>query len=150
MSDYLNPYQKQSLQITLQMLEENLRQLQALLPGASQEGILYHYQAAYPAGRREELHALILAGLEEIAALAERFSLPRTQLDPLKSIGGAMSVAWANLIDSGSGKLARFGPVDPALPEHLDPALDRLAGLTLQLSRLLSTNGNVQSNNLPE
>ena len=137
MSDLLNPYQKQSLTITLQMFEENLRRIQDVLQGNLPDGILYRYKLDCTHAKKAALEHLVQNGLELVAELAQRFELNPSEVDPLRSLNGTMSVSWANLIDTRSDKLARFGEVDDRLSGQLDPDVHRLASLALQIARML-------------
>jgi hypothetical protein len=74
-----------------------------------------------------------------VAQLAERFGLPCVDEPLATRIAVAMSMDWAHLIDTTSGKLKRYGPVDPQLRESLDPDLERLAQLALSIASLVET-----------
>lgn len=137
MKELLNPYQKQSLQIALQMFEENLRRLQEVLQGKYTSGILYRHRMDCSPEKKAALERMAQDGLNEVAELAARFDLPVNEVDPLKSLNGVMSVSWTNLIDAGSDRLIRYGEVDGRLSNELDPAINQLAGLALEIARLL-------------
>lgn len=131
----LNPYQKNALEITLQSLERSLLRARASLRHAPEGGRLTRYRPL-PEAARPELEALIGRMLEEIDGLAERFELrPRVE-DIGRIVNGEMSVAWADLVDTLSVKLGRYGAVDPALGEALDPAVRRLVRWSAQLGKM--------------
>lgn len=131
----LNPYQKNALEITLQSLEQKLLRTHAWLRHAPESGRLTRYRPL-PEAMRPELEALIERMLDEIGSLAERFDLQPRVEDLGRAINGEMSVAWADLVDTLSTKLGRYGAVDPALGEALDPAVHRLARWSAQLGQM--------------
>jgi hypothetical protein len=75
--------------------------------------------------------------LDEIAQVSREFDLKPSQDDLAAVIGAGMSLMWADLVDTRSTKLNRFGAVDPRLAQQLDPHLDRLIELALLLSSLV-------------
>jgi hypothetical protein len=47
-----------------------------------------------------------------------------------------MVITWANLLDSRSAKLERYGDIPAGLSEKLDPAVSNLAETALYLSEI--------------
>ncbi len=137
--DLLNPAQRNSLTITLHLLEENLRQADAWLQQSGTQGILYHHTLRLPDDKKQIARQTIAAALQGIADLVQIFDLPRAD-EPIESkIAGAMAISWANLCDTHSEKLARYGAVDPRLSSRLDQHVESLAQ---QVSLLVSIFGN--------
>ncbi len=135
-NDLLNPEQFRSVEITLRMFEENLRLIAAWLDDEEENGILYRRKLAFPAGRRKATRQRINAGLDQITSLAHALELPVEEKDIAGMIRGRLTESWANLIDSQSGKLKRYGKVDPRVKSSLDPAMQRLAELGKELEFL--------------
>jgi hypothetical protein len=133
-NDILNPDQRRSVAIVLQMFEESLRLADAWLQGAEANGILYRRKLNLPPAQRRAAQRRIAAALDQIAAIAQTLDLEPKVDDPAGLIRGKMSVCWANLIDTQSTKLKRFGEVDPRLESVLDPAVGQLAQLALELA----------------
>jgi hypothetical protein len=96
----------------------------------------------------------VAAVLDQIAALAQEIGLEPEVEDPAGLIRGELSVSWANLIDTQSRKLKRFGDVNPGLEGVLDPAIQRLAQAALELASLFdnysSTPASPDAENLTE
>jgi len=136
MSDLLNPQQLQSVEITLRMFEENLRQMATWLDGEEENGILYRRKLTFPADRRQAVRQLMNASLEQIALLARSLDLQVDEKDAAGSIRAGLAESWANLIDSQSGKLTRYGAVDPRVENALDPVILKLAQLAKDLETL--------------
>lgn len=126
--------QKTSLEVELRHLERALREAR-LRMAAPERGTLVHRPAVTEA-ERQRLEPLIEQILAEIAALAEVFDL-RSQIDdPRSELSAEMIVAWSDLSDILSPKLKRYGDVDPALAESLDPGIRKLIYLAYELGRV--------------
>ncbi len=135
-ADLLNTAQRSSLTVGLRAFEMHLRQADAWLQGEEERGILYRRSINRPPDQRAAARKQIAAALAQIAALVERFGLAATEDDLGTTITSQMSVDWANLCDTRSDKLRRYGEVDPRLPDLLDADIDRLALLALSLAAL--------------
>ncbi len=132
----LNAAQRASLTIGLRSLEMHLRQADAWLQGAEEQGILYRRSLNLTAAQRAAGRDLIASGLAQIAALAARFDLVPVTDDLTAAIAAQLSVDWANLCDLSAEKLRRYGEVHPALADQFDADLDVLARLALALAAL--------------
>jgi len=136
MSDLLNPQQLQSVVITLRMFEENLRLMATWLNGEEENGILYQRKLTFPAGRRKAAQQRMDAALEQIVLLARTLELPVDEKDAAGMIRSRLAESWANLIDSQSSKLNRYGDVDSRVEEILDPVIQRLVQIAKELESL--------------
>ena len=137
MSHLLNTAQHTSLAVVLRYFEQDLRQAEMWLQGQHTVGVLYQTSLRLSAERRAAMSARIAEALEGITRLAERFDL-RSVDEPLENkIAAEMSISWANLIDTRSAKLGRYGSVDPRLQELLDPEIEHLAQLAFSIASLV-------------
>jgi hypothetical protein len=132
----LNAAQRNSLTIGLRSFEADLRRADAWLQGEGERGILYRRSLDLPPEGRAVARAQIAAALARIATLAEWFDLAVTEDNLGATIAAQMSVDWANLCDTRSDKLRRYGEVDPRLAEVLDADVEALAQLALSLAAL--------------
>lgn len=137
MKELLNLYQKNSLRISLLMLEENLRHAQEWLDGREEKGILYHRKLEISDERRKQAEQSIRTALGLIEKLSKKFGLEAESQDAASMFQGELSVSWANLIDSQAGKLRRYGKVHSELAGILDADVQNLAEIALQLSAIL-------------
>lgn len=137
MKDLLNPYQKNSLRISLLMFEENLRRTQEWLDGREEKGILYHRKLELPDEKRRQAEHVIKTALGVIERLSEKFGLEVEAQNAASMFQGEFSVNWANLIDTQAGKLRKYGKVHPELHDMLDTDIRNLAEIALQLSAML-------------
>jgi hypothetical protein len=132
----LNPYQKNSLAVQLRQLEQALRaaRVQMALP---EDGILFSRRGVSGPLRRQ-LEPLIDQALAEIELLAERFDLESETEDLRAILRADMAEAWAGLYDTLSPKLKRYGKVEPALAQMLDPHINNLIALSDRILRVVS------------
>jgi len=135
-SDLLNPEQFRSMEITLRMFEENLRLISTWLDGKEDNGILYRGELNFPSGQRKAVRQHIDAALKQIDILARTLELQPEEKDITGMIRGKLAESWANLIDSKSGNLNRYGDVDPRAASLLDPVILRLSELAKELETL--------------
>jgi len=136
MKDLLNPTQWNSLRITLRMFEENLRQAQEWLDGKEEHGTLYHYKLILSAKNKEQAQHQIKIALDKIVELSRLFEMPKENENPASLIRGEMSVSWADLHDSRTHKLGRYGKVNPELANVLDSEVQHLAEMALNLAAI--------------
>jgi hypothetical protein len=136
MSDLLNPSQRGSVAVSLKMFEEQLRLTSAWLDGREENGILYCRKLNLTPARRQVARQRVAAALQMIANLAQEISLEQEVEDPAGLIRGEFSVSWANLIDTQSRKLKRYGDVNPEAKNVLDPAIQKLAQLAMELASI--------------
>lgn len=136
MNNLLNPYQKASLATVLRMFEENLRQAETWLNGQQVEGILYRQELHLTSAQRDSISKHITAALAEIDTLARELGLEPEIENPADLIRGQMSIAWANLVDSQSSKMKRYGDIHPEAAREVDPHIQRLAQAALELAAL--------------
>ena len=133
----LNSAQTESLAVVLRRLEHALLQLRQNLRRPPEPGWLTHYTPIAPEiGAR--LEARIEPMLAEIERLADAFDLQPEAVDLQRQAASEMVVAWADLTDTLSPKLRRYGPVDPALAQSLDPHLRALIQQTSEIGQLLA------------
>ena len=137
MNDLLNPYQKNSLRVSLLMLEENLRHAQEWLDGREENGILYYRNLKISEETKQQAAQRIQAALELIEKLSSEFELDREFQSATSILQGDLTISWANLIDTKSRKLRRYGQVHPQLGDMLDPDIQNLAEIAFNLSTML-------------
>lgn len=137
MAHLLNSSQRNSLAVVLNGFEKDLREAAVWLRSGGVSGMLYERTLALPPENRAEALALIEQALAEIGRLAAALELRPTAEDLSRRIAAMMSLNWVNLVDVRADKLRRYGAVDPALGEVLDPRVERLAELALAISALM-------------
>jgi hypothetical protein len=137
MTDLLNLYQKNSLRISLLLFEENLRHALEWLDGRDENGILYQRKLTISEENRNQASQAIHSALNMIERLSDVFGLEKQSESAASMLGSDLSINWANLMDTQAGKLRRYGKVHPELADMLDPDIQNLAEIALQLSTIL-------------
>jgi hypothetical protein len=133
----LNPYQKNSLRITLRMFEENLRNALEWLDGREEDGFLYSRKLILSSDGREQAREYIEVALGVIEKLSLQFDLRKESNDAASMLGGELDIGWANLLDTRAKKLGRYGKVHPELLSVLDSDIQKLAEIAQQLSAII-------------
>lgn len=136
MDDLLNPHQRRALTVALAHLERAVRTADDVLTGPADER-LNPVRLEIDEARRREI-ALRLAEIRgALASAALRFEIEPLPRDGARIAAAAMLSAWEGLEDVHARKLARYGAVDPALAPELDPVVDHLITLSLDIVGLL-------------
>jgi hypothetical protein len=132
----LNDYQRNSLRVVTHLIEEKMREIERLLGRPEEAGLMYDLKndvAPETAGAvRETLHAIYA----RISELRDRLDLPRTAKAASREMLKGVPQLWVMLEESYSKRLRRYGEVDPRLAAELDPQIEALANLMLELEEL--------------
>jgi hypothetical protein len=131
----LNEGQQSSLEVTLQMLEIALFDIRRLLGEPLPNTLLTHFQPC-PPELAAQIEPLIDDILAEIDVIVQRFQLGSQELIVSRNIRSEMAMAWSDLNDLRFSKLKRYGHVDPALQETLEPHIQRLIHLTSEVGSI--------------
>lgn len=131
----LNRNQRAALETALRLLESRARTLLQAVQEPPANGVLTRFRPLN-ARRARRVQALLQGLLEEIGDLARGFDLRPGEEDLGARVRAEMAVAWSDLHDLKARKLNRYGEVDRRLAETLDPHLQRMIDLTLEISRL--------------
>ena len=131
----LNHSQKRALEVQLRNLEQVLFRVGHFIRERPEQGLLTHY-IPVPETMRPRFEALIEQMHEEIALLVRQFELQPKAADSRSYINAKMALTWSSLNEMLSSKLKRYGEVDPALSESLDPCLNRLIDLALRIAEI--------------
>lgn len=124
--------------LRLRLLEERLATVRRLLL-EDEEGRLYRRRRpSMTADREARMLALMDETVAEITAAAERWHIPRVEQDAAAKMGGILAIAWQGIGEALASNLRGFGEVDPMLAAELDPVIERLMDLILELERTLS------------
>ena len=126
----MNTAQQTSLSITLREFESRLARLRVLLEQ-------YESVTRLTPEGADHLRQIIDHQQAIIDDLFLRFQLKRETIDVVQSMIAELSISWAQLVDSRSDKLGRYGEVDADLKSMLDPALDQLVEACLSMIHLL-------------
>ena len=133
----LNENQKRSLELTLRRLEKLLGRIEREKDLPEEKGRLYYlYNPLQHQPEQVRLLELVKQGRAEVQQLADRFDLQPVAESQASYYRGELAVMWESLIDVESTHLKAYGNVNPALAALLDPKIENLAELVLQLEAL--------------
>lgn len=133
----LNDYQRRGLTVTLRIVEESLEHIERILKNDGYSGILYETQYDITKEICNEISNRIPPAIAEIEKIADKFHLE-------KQIGWASNAAYSKLpycweiIENARAKrLKRYGDISRGLGEELDPHLDEIIKILLEMERIL-------------
>ncbi len=132
----LNDAQRNSLRIVMRLIEEKMRAIERQLDQPLEHWLLFEVRNDITPDIERALRQPIQEVYTLIGALIEQFALPlETELASREILKG-LSHLWVMLQESDSNSFQRYGTVNPALAPELDPQIDRLARLMLELERI--------------
>jgi hypothetical protein len=141
MANLLNEAQRNRITNVLRSLELDLRQARATLDRPGAEGILFRIAPSTPGKRLAKIDREIEAALDDIAWLARELALEAREQDVTSKVAAELTVDWADLVDSTSRTLVRYGTVHPGLAEVTDERLERLAERALTIAHVIREDG---------
>jgi len=134
----LNKNQERAVAVRLRMLEERLAIIARLMDDDERGRLYRRDRAPYSAEQRARIEAAIFEIRAEVAQVADTFGLASEEQDAARRIVGLLGITWEGLGDVRAGRLRGLGDVDPALREQLNPSVERLMDLVLDLQGIAS------------
>lgn len=135
----LNDSQRRGLSITLRNVEESLEHIGRILKNDGYSGVLYETRYDITKEIRKEISNRIPLAIAEIEKIAEIFHFE-------VEIGWASNAAysklpycWEILENARAKRLKRYGDISKGLGEELDPHLDAIIKILLEMERILLT-----------
>ncbi len=126
----LNQPQKQSIIITLRITETFLDETERLI---KEDKTDFHIMYKYTDDTSKEYRDKIINDINKcrviIKTIKNQFQCDAEIMPIPKVIAGRLSYLWEVLEDTKSDKLKRYGDVNNALKDKLDPLLTNLMGL---------------------
>lgn len=129
--------QQRHLRASLISFEKALRLADRLLEDGDEVGILYYRKLYLDPDQRRLAHGKITQALHELADLVKQLGLESVEESTARDILSEMSVSWADLVDCHSDRMIGYGEVDTDAATKIDPAIDRLERIALELSDLM-------------
>jgi transposase-like protein len=133
----LNDSQRRHLGVTLSQIQRLLHEVLALLTSGTPTGGLVADAHDIPAEFTRRAPALVAEIDAQIAALANRFDLPRREQSRYRWVRAVLGTSIDHLEDTRAVSLRAYGEVHPGLAAALDPDLrvlqERLRGLLATL-----------------
>lgn len=133
----LNDAQRSSLRIVMRLIEEKMRAIERQLAQPLEHWLLFEVRNDITPDIERALRQPIQEVYTLIGALKEQFALPlETELASREILKG-LSQLWVMLQESDSNSFRRYGTVAPALAPVLDPQIETLARLMLEMEHIL-------------
>ena len=112
----------------------------------AEHGVLYRRpRPALAADSRGAIDRLATELRASIRSLAETFRLPVEEQDAASRAAASLALSWESLGEVTERRMRSFGSTDPGLAEVLDPAVEHLMGLVLELETAISASGTAES-----
>lgn len=136
----LNPAQKNALRISLMLVEKGMLEVDRLLSAGEHQGLLFTITDDLAEDAKEALRQLIHEVREIIQELKDRFQLEMEVTAISRTIFGKAPLLWEMVKDTDASRLRGYGEIDPRLQEVLDPPLERLSDLLLEMHQVVAKN----------
>jgi len=134
----LNASQKNSLSMTLSVLEEMLYEIEKNISCGAYCWIMHEMNDDLPAPVKKEIVRKIAVIRERIKVMMEEFDLRKRKRKASGDIMGKLSYAWEMLEGTKARYLRGYGAVAEGLTERLDPQLNAIIALMNEIQKLIS------------
>ncbi len=132
----LNNSQKNSLRVSLRMLEEKILTIEMLIENKALHGELYSFYVDLSEGEIENLKNILVEIHKLIAEMKHIFNFDDQKEYLSNQLAGMSAYYWAVFMDETSEKLKRYGDVSPQLESVLDPKIEKFIYYIKQLSTI--------------
>jgi len=133
----LNDYQRRGLSITLRIVEESVEYIEQILKNDGYSGVLYEMRYDIPGEIRNEISNRIPLAKAEIEKIADKFHLDKRIGWASNAAYGKLPYCWEILENSRAKRLKRYGDISSGLGKELDPHLDAIIKILLEMERIL-------------
>lgn len=134
----LNPSQKDSLRISLTLIEKGIFEVERVLSDGEHEGVFFRISDDL----REETKTGIRTLIEEIRVILremkDQFHLGREINDKSRAVFGKVPALWEISAGTKASRLRGYGEIDPRLKDLLNPSMERLSDLLISMHRMVS------------
>ncbi|NOY61376.1 MAG: hypothetical protein GXO75_20880 [Calditrichaeota bacterium] len=142
----LNNSQKNSLQISLRMLEEKILTMEMLIDNKTMTGELYSFYVDLADDEIKKLKDIFIEMHKLIAEMKHIFNFDDQKEFLSNQLAGMSAYYWTILMDETSNKLKRYGDVSPQLENVLDPKIKRFIYYIEQLATIKKGDTNNEQN----
>jgi hypothetical protein len=132
----LNEAQERSLSATFQLVEDRLREMEVALKSADYIGILRDKINDVSPEVRPALFRKADLIKERIKVLSEKLQLNKRRTETTSETLAGLAYCWEILQDAKTIHLKRFGETEAGLEKILDPKIDEIVALLLEIERL--------------
>jgi hypothetical protein len=134
----LSEPQQRRLEVTLSLIEQTLLELEmCYMTGAITRGEMVKVDNNLTHEQVQQLLDLFETMRQRIGQMRQQFQLQPQGHDLRRLLGSHFSHFWATLHDCRTNKLKGTGAIDPQLKQTLDPQIDELIRLVLEMERVI-------------
>jgi hypothetical protein len=133
----MNEFQKRGVTAVLRTVEEHFRSIEAMLDREDYPGILYEWKNDLPDDVKLLLSVRILKIREAVERTAGRFALEKRERRASDDAFGKLPYCWQILEEVKAARLARYGEVAEGLDRELDPLIETIITLVLEMESIL-------------
>ncbi len=134
----LNPSQKDSLRISLMLIEKGILEVERVLYDGEHEGVFFRISDDL----RQETKTGIRTLIEEIRVILremkDQFHLGREINDKSRAVFAKVPLLWEISAGTKASRLRGYGEIDPRLKDLLNPSMERLGDLLISMHRMVS------------
>lgn len=129
----LNAAQRTNLGIVMRMIEEKMRAIEFRLSHPSEHALMFDVRDDLPPMMTGVLREKIAEVYALIEWLRDGLGLPREVKTASQDVRTGLAQRWVSLQESVAEQLRRYGEVDPSVAPVLDPKIEALARLMIEM-----------------
>jgi hypothetical protein len=133
-----NPAQKNALRVSLLLLEKGMLEVDRLLAAGEHHGVLFRIVDDLGQNTKTSVSRLVHDVRGVIRELQARFQLDMELEGKSRAIFGKVPLLWEMVTDTDARRLRGYGEVDPTVETLLNPSIEHLSRLLLQMHQLVS------------
>ena len=133
----LNEYQKRGISIALRIVEERMYDIEKILHDKNYAGILYDINCKIPPEKREEISKRVHFIKDRMMYLSKKFNLEKEYREATNEIFSKLPYCLEIIDNIKAKQLERYGDITNGLDSVLDPHLDMMINLLLEIAHFL-------------
>lgn len=133
----LNEYQKRGVSVTLRIVEERINDIEQILNSKAYTGILYDTNCNISPEKKEEILKRVSFIKDRILYLSQKSDLTKERRKATSEIFGKLSYCLEIIDNIRAKQLERYGNITNGLDSVLDPHLDIMINLLLEIEHFL-------------
>jgi hypothetical protein len=133
----MNEFQRRGVTTVLRIVEEHMRSIEGMLGQEDYPGILYEWKNDLPDDAKHLLSERIRNIREAIEQATGRFALEKRDRRASDEAFGKLPYCWQILEEAKAARLARYGEVAEGLDRELDPLIEPIINLVLEMESIL-------------
>lgn len=146
----LNDAHRRNLRVVLGLVEEKMKAIESRLAQPEEHGLMDEIKPDLRPDVEATLRRQVDAAYTLIRRLKDQFALPTETTLASREIFKGLPQIWVMLQESDSRRLQGYGEVDPADAAVLDPLIEQLARLVLDMEAVALGHGDSPTSSMGE